>query len=39
MYDWEGKEEECRRLYVEEGLSMDDLVKHWEKKGFTPRYV
>lgn len=37
--DWEGKEEECRRLYVDERKSFDEIQEFWEGRGFTARYV
>ena len=37
MYNWEGKEAECYRLYVEEKKSLDEVAEYWAEKGFTPR--
>jgi hypothetical protein len=39
VYNWDDKEAECYRLYVEEKRSLDDVVAYWEARGFTPRYV
>ena len=39
VYNWDDKEAECYRLYVEERRSLDEVVAYWEQKGFTPRYV
>jgi hypothetical protein len=39
VYNWDDKEAECYRLYVEEKKSLDEVIAHWESKGFTPRYV
>jgi hypothetical protein len=39
MYNWDGKEAECYRLYVEERKNLDEVMKFWEERGFTPRYV
>lgn len=39
VYNWDDKEAECYRLYVEEKKSLDDVISHWEARGFTPRYI
>jgi hypothetical protein len=39
VYNWDDKEGECYRLYVEEKRSLDDVIAYWEVRGFTPRYV
>ncbi|KAF2268359.1 hypothetical protein CC78DRAFT_576369 [Lojkania enalia] len=36
VYSWDGKEEECYRLYVSEKRSLDEVMGYWEQKGFTP---
>ncbi|KAF2758782.1 hypothetical protein EJ05DRAFT_492887 [Pseudovirgaria hyperparasitica] len=36
MYDWEGKEGECYRLYVDEKKSLDEVVEYWKEQGFEP---
>lgn len=37
VYNWDGKEAECYRLYVEERCSLDEVIDYWEMRGFTPR--
>jgi hypothetical protein len=39
VYNWDDKEPECYRLYVEEKKSLDEVIAYWEVRGFTPRYV
>jgi hypothetical protein len=39
VYNWDDKEAECYRLYVEEKKSLDEVIAYWEVRGFTPRYV
>ena len=39
VYNWDDKEAECYRLYVEEKKSLDEVIAYWETRGFTPRYV
>jgi hypothetical protein len=39
VYNWDDKEGECYRLYVEEKQSLDEVISYWEVRGFTPRYV
>lgn len=39
MYNWDGKEDECYRLYVRERKSLKEVATYWEQRGFTPRYV
>lgn len=39
VYQWDDKEGECYRLYVEEKKSLDEVIAYWESQGFTPRYV
>ncbi|KAF2189154.1 hypothetical protein K469DRAFT_701738 [Zopfia rhizophila CBS 207.26] len=36
VYNWDGKEADCRRLYVEEKKSLDEVIGYWEQRGFTP---
>ncbi|KAF2493971.1 hypothetical protein BU16DRAFT_573344 [Lophium mytilinum] len=36
VYDWDGKEADCYRLYVEEKKSLDEVVEFWKDKGFVP---
>jgi len=38
VYNWDDKEAECYRLYVEEKKSLDEVIAHFEARGFTPRY-
>ncbi|KAF2839473.1 hypothetical protein M501DRAFT_1004114 [Patellaria atrata CBS 101060] len=35
-YDWDDKEAECYRLYVEERKSLDEVMEHWSRVGFNP---
>jgi hypothetical protein len=37
VYNWDDKEGECYRLYVEEKRSLDEVISYWEVRGFTPR--
>jgi hypothetical protein len=39
VYNWDGKEAECYRLYVQERRSMNEVVAYWGRRGFEPRYV
>lgn len=39
VYNWEGKESECYRLYVEEKKSLDEVMEVFRAEGFNPRYV
>lgn len=39
VYNWDDKEAECYRLYVEEKKSLDEVIAYWEAQGFTPRYA
>jgi hypothetical protein len=39
VYNWDGKEAECYRLYVEEKRSLDEVAEYWDQRGFAPRYV
>lgn len=39
MYNWDSKEVECYRLYVQENRGLDEVMEYWEQRGFTPRYV
>lgn len=39
VYNWDGKEAECHRLYVQERRSLDEVKEYWEQRGFTPRWV
>ncbi|KAF3036373.1 hypothetical protein E8E11_005202 [Didymella keratinophila] len=36
VYNWDDKEAECYRLYVEEKKSLDEVIAHFEARGFTP---
>ncbi|KAL1642677.1 hypothetical protein SLS61_009611 [Didymella pomorum] len=36
VYNWDDKEAECYRLYVEEKKSLDEVISHFEAQGFTP---
>ncbi|KAH7065525.1 hypothetical protein B0J12DRAFT_560291 [Macrophomina phaseolina] len=36
VYDWEGKEAECYRIYVEEKKSLDEVMEYWKQREFTP---
>ncbi|KAH7390799.1 hypothetical protein DE146DRAFT_618893 [Phaeosphaeria sp. MPI-PUGE-AT-0046c] len=36
VYNWDDKEGECYRLYVEEKHSLDEVISFWEVRGFTP---
>ncbi|KAB2574404.1 hypothetical protein DBV05_g6929 [Lasiodiplodia theobromae] len=36
VYDWEGKEAECYRMYVEEKRSLDEVMDFWKQRSFTP---
>ncbi|KAF2820212.1 hypothetical protein CC86DRAFT_360792 [Ophiobolus disseminans] len=36
VYNWDHKEGECYRLYVEEKRSLDEVIAYWEARGFTP---
>lgn len=39
VYDWDDKESECYRLYVEERKSLDEVIDYFKQQGFVPRYV
>ncbi|KAK8238926.1 hypothetical protein HDK77DRAFT_447242 [Phyllosticta capitalensis] len=36
VYEWEGKEADSYRLYVEERRSLDEVMEYWKLRGFTP---
>ncbi|KAF1943512.1 hypothetical protein EJ02DRAFT_443232 [Clathrospora elynae] len=36
VYNWDDKEGECYRLYVEERRSLEEVISYWEIRGFTP---
>ncbi|KAL1631174.1 hypothetical protein SLS56_004420 [Neofusicoccum ribis] len=36
VYDWDGKEAECYRLYVEERRSLDEVMEFWKQRDFAP---
>ncbi|KAF2140001.1 uncharacterized protein K452DRAFT_360211 [Aplosporella prunicola CBS 121167] len=36
VYDWDGKEADCYRLYVEERRSLDEVMDFWRIRGFSP---
>ncbi|KAH6643073.1 hypothetical protein C7974DRAFT_116637 [Boeremia exigua] len=36
VYNWDDKEVDCYRLYVEEKKSLDEVISYWETQGFTP---
>jgi hypothetical protein len=37
VYNWDGKEAECYRLYVAEKKNLEEVMDYWEQRGFTPR--
>ena len=39
VYSWDDKEAACYKLYVEERMSLEDVMSYWEMRGFTPRYA
>ncbi|KAF4302160.1 hypothetical protein GTA08_BOTSDO09694 [Botryosphaeria dothidea] len=39
VYDWEDKEVECYRMYVEEKKPLDEVMDYWKQRDFTPRFV
>ncbi len=39
VYDWDNKESECYRLYVEERKSLDEVMDYFKQREFAPRYV
>jgi hypothetical protein len=39
VYNWDGKEAECYRLYVAEKKNLEEVMDYWEQRGFTPRQV
>lgn len=39
VYDWDGKEQTCRRLYVDEKQSLDEVMEYFRNEGFAPSYV
>ena len=40
VYEWDSKEAECYRLYVEEKKSLDEVMQQMkELHGFSPRYA
>ncbi|KAF2033115.1 hypothetical protein EK21DRAFT_49513, partial [Setomelanomma holmii] len=36
VYNWDDKEAECYRLYVEEKRNLHEVITYWEARGFTP---
>ncbi|KAK8163891.1 hypothetical protein IWX90DRAFT_487206 [Phyllosticta citrichinensis] len=36
VYEWEGKEADSYRLYVEKRRSLDEVMEYWKLRGFTP---
>ncbi|KAL6708892.1 hypothetical protein ACN47E_002299 [Coniothyrium glycines] len=36
VYNWDDKEADCYRLYVEQRKSLDEVIAYWEPRGFTP---
>lgn len=40
VYDWEGKEELCYKLYITENKSLEEIMEFFKlHQDFTPRYV
>lgn len=40
VYDWEGKEELCYKLYITENKSLEEIMEFFKvTQDFTPRYV
>ena len=40
VYDWEGKEEPMRKLYIHQGKSLEEVMEWFRiNQNFTPRYV
>lgn len=40
MYDWDGKQETMRELYINQGKSLEEVMEWFRiKHEFTPRYV
>lgn len=40
VYDWEGKEDICYRMYIVEKRSLEDIMEHLKAAplNFAPRY-
>ncbi|KAF2796491.1 hypothetical protein K505DRAFT_415691 [Melanomma pulvis-pyrius CBS 109.77] len=36
VYNWDGKEADCYRLYVAEKKNLEEVMEYWELRGFTP---
>jgi hypothetical protein len=40
VYDWENKEEECYRMYIEDKKSLEEIMDFMkERYKFAPRYA
>ena len=39
VYEWDGKRDECYRLYITENKSLEDIVELYRVQNFVPRYV
>ena len=40
VYDWEGKEDICYRMYIDEKRSLEDIMEYMKvDHSFAPRYV
>lgn len=38
VYDWDGKEETCYRMYIEEKKSLEDIMEYMKTEhNFAPR--
>jgi len=38
VYDWDGKEEVCYRMYIEEKTSLEDIMEYMKTEhNFAPR--
>ncbi len=39
VYDWEGKEDICYKMYIEDKKSLEEIMEHMkEEHNFAPRY-
>lgn len=39
VYEWDDKQDDCYRLYVQERKSLDEVMDYFKVHGFAPRYV
>ena len=40
VYDWEGKEPICYRMYIDEKKSLEDIMEYMKTEyNFAPRYL